>query len=84
MVRNAESSSTPVRHAPLPSGERKYKGVRRRKWGRWVSEIRVPNNRERIWLGSYGTPDVRDDESMDKKKVVDVSDDHESEKGRSE
>ncbi|XP_061963077.1 ethylene-responsive transcription factor ERF017-like [Populus nigra] len=31
----------------------KYKGVRKRKWGRWVSEIRLPNSRERIWLGSY-------------------------------
>jgi hypothetical protein len=60
MRRNAESSTstTSVRHAPLlPSGERKYKGVRRRKWGRWVSEIRLPNSRERIWLGSYGTPE---------------------------
>ncbi|KAJ6743325.1 ETHYLENE-RESPONSIVE TRANSCRIPTION FACTOR ERF016 [Salix viminalis] len=35
----------------------KYKGVRKRKWGRWVSEIRLPNSRERIWLGSYDTPE---------------------------
>ncbi|XP_031120156.1 ethylene-responsive transcription factor ERF018-like [Ipomoea triloba] len=33
----------------------KYKGVRKRKWGKWVSEIRLPNSRERIWLGSYNT-----------------------------
>ncbi|XP_073132465.1 ethylene-responsive transcription factor ERF017-like [Henckelia pumila] len=33
----------------------KYKGVRRRKWGKYVSEIRLPNSRERIWLGSHDT-----------------------------
>uniref|UniRef100_A0A0D9X8J8 AP2/ERF domain-containing protein n=1 Tax=Leersia perrieri TaxID=77586 RepID=A0A0D9X8J8_9ORYZ len=38
---------------PQSSPERRYKGVRLRKWGRWVSEIRMPNSRERIWLGSY-------------------------------
>ncbi|URD93832.1 AP2 [Musa troglodytarum] len=37
--------------------ERRYKGVRRRKWGRWVSEIRLPNSRDRIWLGSYDSPE---------------------------
>ncbi|XP_008784342.2 ethylene-responsive transcription factor ERF017 [Phoenix dactylifera] len=39
------------------AGERRYRGVRKRKWGRWVSEIRLPNSRERIWLGSYDSPD---------------------------
>lgn len=33
----------------------KYKGVRKRKWGKYVSEIRLPNSRERIWLGSFDT-----------------------------
>ncbi|KAF6174290.1 hypothetical protein GIB67_040783 [Kingdonia uniflora] len=32
-----------------------YKGVRKRKWGKYVSEIRLPNSRQRIWLGSYDT-----------------------------
>ncbi|GLJ10404.1 hypothetical protein SUGI_0127580 [Cryptomeria japonica] len=32
------------------------KGVRMRKWGKWVSEVRVPNSRARIWLGSYDSP----------------------------
>lgn len=31
----------------------KFKGVRLRKWGKWVSEVRLPNSRDRIWLGSY-------------------------------
>ncbi|KAI3963595.1 hypothetical protein MKW92_000172 [Papaver armeniacum] len=32
-----------------------YEGVRMRKWGKWVSEIRVPKSRDKIWLGSYET-----------------------------
>jgi hypothetical protein len=39
--------------SPRLAPERRYKGVRLRKWGRWVSEIRMPNSRERVWLGSY-------------------------------
>ncbi|OEL25724.1 Ethylene-responsive transcription factor ERF017 [Dichanthelium oligosanthes] len=46
-------SSSPEREG---SGK-KFKGVRKRKWGKWVSEIRLPNSRERIWLGSYDAPE---------------------------
>ncbi|KAL6647388.1 hypothetical protein ACP70R_014825 [Stipagrostis hirtigluma subsp. patula] len=50
---HGEDSPPPSPPPPATAPEKRYKGVRLRKWGRWVSEIRMPNSRERVWLGSY-------------------------------
>ena len=35
--------------------ERRYRGVRKRTWGVWVTEVREPASRKKVWLGSYAT-----------------------------
>ncbi|ESW07738.1 hypothetical protein PHAVU_010G154900 [Phaseolus vulgaris] len=34
---------------------RKFRGVRQRHWGSWVSEIRHPLLKRRVWLGTFET-----------------------------
>ncbi|XP_030445147.1 ethylene-responsive transcription factor ERF014-like [Syzygium oleosum] len=56
--RASPSPSPSLSPASSSSACRKYKGVRMRSWGSWVSEIRAPNQKARIWLGSYATAEA--------------------------
>ncbi|XVF15211.1 hypothetical protein REPUB_Repub09cG0130900 [Reevesia pubescens] len=46
------------KHAGDQDDTTPFRGVRKRRWGRYVSEIRLPGQKTRIWLGSFGSPEM--------------------------
>ncbi|WVZ83519.1 hypothetical protein U9M48_030660 [Paspalum notatum var. saurae] len=46
----------PVLGAAAMLRQKLYRGVRQ--WGKWVAEIRLPQNRMCVWLGTYDSPET--------------------------